>query len=498
MEAAEFVTALQDYLEEQRLSEPRGTVRLRHIESHDSLRAQGWYGVRGMETFYALSAWIDGIPMIYHGMEIGHSAELARINEIRRRRPELSRGLANYRAVECDVPGVFTCLRQLGQAASVVVINFNRQPITANLTWPQGRATVTLGPLGYTLLPEADIPARNDAEWFVDTVEGRLCDRFDVSPQIISGPHRSGIYWRPQCGGAWWSNEMLPLAGQLGTKGADGRWEITRFSGPVTDDVRLLAPGRISGASGSPVEIAELPPAPDPTAPVAMGGVTSRCVGSEYIISNRHYSVTLRRQGGMIRQLRTAHGVVAENQDLYGERAYFPAWGGMRASEDVESGIRLWREGEALHLSFTGQIRGVDRFALKRPALFYRNEFAFTDSARFTERWAFRTEQDFHDQDALLAFCIGRVGGEKFTFGKLSGEIEDGELRIGQTNGPDLPAEIRFSDVLVLQDLHMPSETDCHLFMRGRSLFFTLLDGAAASLSSNRWYEFSADWNTAP
>jgi hypothetical protein len=152
MEAGPFVNAPQDYLEEQRLSEPRGVVRLRHVESHDSLRGQGWYGVQGLRAMYALSAWIDGMPIIYQGMEDGHAFALAEINHVRRERPELSRGEAFYRAVRCDVPGVFTCLRKLGERASVVVINFNRKPVLANLDWPGGKAKLALAPLEYAVV----------------------------------------------------------------------------------------------------------------------------------------------------------------------------------------------------------------------------------------------------------------------------------------------------------------------------------------------------------
>ena len=71
--AAQFAAALGEYLEEQKYVEPRGAVRLRHVESHDSLRSQLWYGVRGLRAMYALSAWIDGMPLIYHEMECGHA-----------------------------------------------------------------------------------------------------------------------------------------------------------------------------------------------------------------------------------------------------------------------------------------------------------------------------------------------------------------------------------------------------------------------------------------
>ena len=373
MEAGPFASALQDYLEEQRLSEPRGAVRLRHIESHDSLRSQGWYGVNGLRTMYALSAWIDGIPMIYQGMEDGHAFALADINRLRRERPELARGEALYRAVACDAPGVFTCLRRLDGHASVVVINFNREAVQANLRWPGGEAALDLGPLEYTLWPKpallngprvsgaeavaasqsvtlADsIPLDGAGEWFVDTLEGRLHDAF-VGARSGGVPSQGGIYWRPQGTGVLWQHETTPLHPahpRLGFKAADGRWSIYEFTDSFTNNVRLAerAAGRpglhLLGAGGLAARVSEslaLPLAPDVAAGVDLGGVRLRCVGPEYIVSNTNFTVSLLRQGGVMRQWRAGADVLLEGQDFYGDQEYFSTSrdGRMEASSDVE------------------------------------------------------------------------------------------------------------------------------------------------------------------
>src|SRR5512146_2316166 len=111
----QFVERLQNWLEEQKYTDPPGALRLRHVESHDSLRAQGWYGVAPMRALVALSAWIDGIPLVYQEMEVGNGPALRRIFDIRRRFPELRRGEALYRAVSAQPGGVFTCLRRFGR-----------------------------------------------------------------------------------------------------------------------------------------------------------------------------------------------------------------------------------------------------------------------------------------------------------------------------------------------------------------------------------------------
>jgi glycosidase len=539
MDAGPFVAALQDYLEEQKLSEPRGAVRLRHVESHDSLRAQGWYGVRGLRAMYALSAWIDGVPMIYQGMEDGQAFALAEINDIRRSRPELARGEAFYRAVKCDAPGVFTCLRKLGDRATVVVINFNREPVKAKLGWPGGSASLSLAPLEYTVLPRpASKLAKFSAvaggepttlgeavafdgatEWFVDTVEGRLHDAF-VGTRGNGVTASGSIYWRLQGTGALWQHETVPLhptQPQLGYKRADGRWRIYRMEGALPEKLRLAEragekPGlHLLGADAAKARVFEqdqLPPAPDVMAGMKLGGVTLRCVGSEYIISNRHFTVTLRRQGGVIRQWRAGGDVLVENQDLYGDQEYFSTRDSKRmdASADVECGARIWTEADGLHLRFEGQLRGDYRFALKRPPLWYRTEYTFNDAPRFTQHWAFRTEKDFKDKKAFLSYFIGQVAADRFRFERDGKAITEGALgedsgRRGQTKGQPTPDTLVFlregKPVWSLAGVKTPAGSDCNAFMQAHKFFLTLLDKPPVSMIAGRWHEFGATW-TAP
>ena len=93
---AEFVPGLQSWLEEQKCSEPRGTVRLRYVESHDTVRARGWYGLSATRALTALTVWIDGMPMIYHDSEIGQGPYLQRVLAVRAALPELNTGEAFY------------------------------------------------------------------------------------------------------------------------------------------------------------------------------------------------------------------------------------------------------------------------------------------------------------------------------------------------------------------------------------------------------------------
>lgn len=530
LSAGEYAAALQEYLEEQKYTEPAGAIRLRHVESHDSLRAELWYGIEGMRAMYALSAWIDGIPMIYQEMERGHGFELGRINAVRKARPELRDGEAFYRAVMCDVPGVFTCLRRLGERASVVAINFNPHRVQARLKWPGGEGEVDLKPLGYDVLPRPEGPARpaggsapvtpavSEAgeltfegadEWFVDTVGGRLWDRF--IPLRGSGkPGGGGIYWRPQGTGVLWEHRTHPLhpvKGGLGIRAGRG-WTILRFPVLPPGELRLEERGGALVLSGlgtvrPDVSAAAPPPEPDVTEPVSLGGVRFRCVGPDYFISNVHYTAVVRRQGGVLRRLETADGrVLAADHDLYGDQAYFERREEKRmaASNDVECGMRLRTEGAALCLAFEGQIRGFNRFVLKRPALGYRVEYRFDGSPAWGQRWSFFTERSFKDHQAFLAAVLSVPGAERFRFLRddgrplVEGALEEGGTRRGPPGG-EIPGRVEFLQgkrpTLVLDEIEVPAG---RVFVHGYQLFLALLDGGGASMEQGREYGFRARW----
>jgi hypothetical protein len=517
---AEFVAHLQDSLAEQNMTDPRGANWLRHIESHDMLRSQLWFGVEGTRTMYALSAWIDGVPMIYQGMESGHAFELRRINDIRRSRPELGTGGADYRAVRCDTSGVFTCLRSLGARQSVVAINFNYDPVEAKLTWPGGAATIKLKPLGYTLLPEpnareepastgnarvgegqyrriADGVAFDDAsEWFVDTAEGRLHDRFiplrDLSGQVPG--ERSSIYWRPQNTATIWQNDMAPLHpayGRIGVKHGQQGWTLIRFDGPAPKGLRLVESHEgkaglyLVGLESSRYDTSRttaLPAAPDVTKEVRLGGVSFRVVGPDYIVSNQHFTVVLRRQGGVVREFRAGAAPLVRDQDLYGDLAFMRTRDeAIRAVNDVECGQTYLPAKEGFHVIFEGQLRGMDRFGTKKPPVWYRSEYVFTDAARFSQKWAFRTERSFQNQPALLAWSVTLPGADR------RGAVEE------RRSVPDkIVLSRQGATQLALEQIQLAAGSNC--VMDGNRLVLSLLDSQSASLEEGKWHESQVDW----
>ncbi|MGD0091581.1 MAG: alpha-amylase family glycosyl hydrolase [Planctomycetota bacterium] len=555
--AADFVAHLQEYLEEQKYAEPRGTVRLRHVESHDSLRAELWYGVDGMRAMYALSAWSDGIPLIYHGMETGHSFALKDINATRKKHPALARGEAFYRTVQCDAPGVFTCLRKLGDEQAVVAINFNRDEVKAKLAWPGKECELALKPLQYTIAfpqavpveppaePPAALPPLTRApvagvvafpgaqEWFADTISGRLRDEFNPPPKAWHVSVRTGwsggIYWQKQGTGVLWENLLNPLwpaHPRLGVKYDKGGWTLFDYGAPVANYLQLVDHFQfftglhLNGPEGlRPTETpaGSAPPAPETWRPITLAGVSFRCVGPDIIVSNPHYTVVLRRQGGVVRELSVPRAsrppdaggtpalLVAKDHDLYGDQEYLKPHDGDRiaAGDDVECNMRIKETKAGLRLSFEGQLRGFQRFALKRPPILYRNEYVFTDGPNFHQRYGFRTEKSFTDVTAFLASIVQLPGAERFRIARGNETVTEDEVghareRRGLTACLPAPDRIEFlaggKKQWGLSGLSVPKGSNCKLFVDGRQFFITFLDGKGAGMEQGRWYEFEVDW----
>lgn len=550
--AAEYVALLRDYLEEQKYCSPRGALHLRHVESHDSLRGELWYGAKGMEALYALSAWIDGVPLIYHEMEVGHSDAIRAINRARLERPEVARGETLFRAVECDQSCVFTCLRKLENRASVVAINFGTEEVKANLKWSYvvehdfgtedlrlrrmsqgGSATLTLKPLEYVILPRAGesggpaavkianaTPAASDMiafpdaqEWFVDTFSGRLSDTF--LPRHAA-KYFSGIYWRPQGTEVLWQNELLPLhpgTPRLGAKGKGGTWTIVEFDGPVPENVRLVESwqGKAGlqlvglGALRPKVGIAASCPPPPGDAPVALGGVQVRCVGPDFILSNAHYTVTISRQGGAIREMRTKDRVLFARMNLYGDQEYFKCGDSdsISIADDAESGLAMRVDADGLHMTFMGQLRGFQRFALKRPPILYTNEYVFSDKPVFQFKHGLKAQKSFAGKKGFLSTICQMPEAGSFRCVSNGAALTEGSFgdgsgsRQGETKGK-VPARVEFlregKPILRMGQLAVSGWPAVNVFAHGTQFFVTFLEGEAIGMDEKVPYELRGQW----
>jgi len=61
--------------EDQRAKFPKGALRMRFSDNHDEKRAIARFGERGAIAAQALAFTLDGVPMIYNGMEVGDTTE---------------------------------------------------------------------------------------------------------------------------------------------------------------------------------------------------------------------------------------------------------------------------------------------------------------------------------------------------------------------------------------------------------------------------------------
>jgi glycosidase len=61
--------------EEQHAKFPKGALRMRFSDNHDEKRSVARFGERGALAAQALAFTLDGVPMIYNGMEVGDTTE---------------------------------------------------------------------------------------------------------------------------------------------------------------------------------------------------------------------------------------------------------------------------------------------------------------------------------------------------------------------------------------------------------------------------------------
>src|SRR5215212_3246997 len=144
---------LRDEWEKEVKTWPRGAVHMRFSDNHDERRAIARFGERAALAASALVFTLDGVPMIYNGMEVGDTTEsgapalfekLPIFWSIAERRPEfpkfykqmmalrrssaaLTRGTVEW-LKNSDESRVVTFVRRAGTEEVLVAINFSNQP----------------------------------------------------------------------------------------------------------------------------------------------------------------------------------------------------------------------------------------------------------------------------------------------------------------------------------------------------------------------------------
>lgn len=187
---------LQRTWQENRQKFPKGSLHLRISDDHDEARAVSRYGIQGALAASVLMFTLDGVPLLYNGMEVGdatesgdpalfdklpifwHPKERPALKNIYRDLIKLrqqSPAFRNDRVVwlkNTDEKNVLTFTRSDEHEQFVVVINFSNRPVNAgvDVTDPVGFQLVKIK--GVTELSSADFPTMH-----LDGFEWRLYRR---------------------------------------------------------------------------------------------------------------------------------------------------------------------------------------------------------------------------------------------------------------------------------------------------------------------------------
>lgn len=173
-------TSFKQTWEEERQKFPRGSLHMRFSDNHDERRAIARFGERAALTASALVFTLDGVPMLYNGMEVGDTAEsgapalfekIPILWQITERRPEFLRFykqmIALRKASEAlrrgevgwlrnsDEARIVTISRRAGDEEILVALNFSNQPFI-------GFVEVS-GALFTDVTPEVQAPLPPDA-----------------------------------------------------------------------------------------------------------------------------------------------------------------------------------------------------------------------------------------------------------------------------------------------------------------------------------------------
>lgn len=166
---------------------PRGSLHMRFSDNHDERRAIARFGERGALAASAMVFTLDGVPLIYNGMEVGDTTEsgapalferLPIFWPIAERRPEFPRFYKQMTALRrssnalrrgslewlrnSDESRVLSYRRRTPDDDVVVAINFSNRPFSGLIRTARGNGFVDVTPDVATPLPP-DAPVPNGA-----------------------------------------------------------------------------------------------------------------------------------------------------------------------------------------------------------------------------------------------------------------------------------------------------------------------------------------------
>jgi glycosidase len=183
LQGSKPASRIREIWEQQQAQFPRGAIRMRFSDDHDERRAIARFGEKGALAAEALVLTLDGVPLVYNGMEVGDTAEsgapalfekLPIFWPIAERRPEFPKFYKSMIALRksenalrrgdltwlknSDETRILTFTRKTGTEEILVAVNLSNQPFTGTVdkTGTYDDITPTIG----NPLPPDDEKAR--------------------------------------------------------------------------------------------------------------------------------------------------------------------------------------------------------------------------------------------------------------------------------------------------------------------------------------------------
>ena len=161
---------------------PRDSLHMRMSDDHDEARAIARFGIRGALAASVFMFTLDGVPLLYNGMEVGdatesgdpalfdklpivwHPKERPPLRDIYRDLIKLRKQYAPFRSNQVswlpnsDESNLVTFLRADDQDEFVVVINFSSRPITGSVEVKNGQEFKPVRIAGMPGAPDSGFP----------------------------------------------------------------------------------------------------------------------------------------------------------------------------------------------------------------------------------------------------------------------------------------------------------------------------------------------------
>ena len=176
---------LRDEWEKEFKEWPRGSLHMRFSDNHDERRAIARFGEQAALAASALMFTLDGVPLLYNGMEVGDTTEsgapalfekLPVFWPIAERRPEFPRFYRQMMALRrsssalrrgsvewlrnSDGSRVLTYLRHTSDEEMLIAINFSNRPFSGFVEAERGAGFADVTPdIAPPLPPDAPAPA---------------------------------------------------------------------------------------------------------------------------------------------------------------------------------------------------------------------------------------------------------------------------------------------------------------------------------------------------